>query len=389
MKSFALNEAIFTTAVQKAAKRVLLIAPVPPPYGGMALQAQLLQRLLMTDGATVDVLGHNRAFARFTFLERLPGIRTVIRTALFCGRFWRQSRNADVIHILAASWLNFFLVVYPALLIGRVRGRRLILNYRAGGADLFFRYCGWLITPGFKMATVTTAPSGFLADVIRRRIGVRVSIVPNIVNLSAFKFRQRLSFRPKILVTRHLERIYDLESILRAFYQLQLKYPGASLWIAGTGSQEKHLRKLVSDWMLENVEFLGHVDHGALPSICDQCDFLVNASRIDNFPGSLLEGSAAGLVVVSTRAGGIPFLYEDGKDALLVDVGDTKGLVMSVERVLHNPELGQRLAAEALKLCCQFEWGAVRTALYPVYGFGLFNGGSQEASTSIQLNEGA
>lgn len=389
MKSFTLNQAIVTTAAQKLTKRVLLIAPVPPPYGGMALQAQLLQRRLRTDGVTVDLLGHNRAFTWFTLLERLPGIRTVIRTALFLGRFWGQSRNADVIHILAASWLHFFLVVYPALLIGRLRGRRLILNYRAGGAELFFRYCGWLITPGFKMATVTTAPSGFLADVIRRRIGVRVSIVPNIVNLSAFKFRQRLFFRPKILVTRHLERLYDVESILRAFHQLQLKYPGASLWIAGTGSQEKRLRKLVSDSTIKNVEFLGHVDHAALPAICDQCDILVNASRIDNFPGSLLEGSAAGLVVVSTRAGGIPFIYEDGKNALLVDVGDTKALVLCVERVLHNPELGQKLAAEGLKLCCQFEWGAVRTTLYPVYGFGPFNAGSQGAVTSIQLNEGA
>lgn len=359
------------TSSTRVGGRVLLIAPLPPPYGGMALQARLLERLLRQDGTPVELLGHNQPFARCRFLDDVPGVRTVLRMALFSVRFCRQARRADVVHILSASWLNFFLVVCPAIVLGRLMGKRVILNYRAGDADNFFRYCGWLAGLFIRMAHVTTAPSGFLAEAIQRRIGVPVTIVSNILNSSIFRYRERSSFGPRMIVTRHLEKLYDVESVIRVFREVQRNYPAAALWIAGTGSQERRLRELVAELHLPNVRFLGYVDHKTLPAIYDDCDILVNASRVDNFPGSLIEASAAGLVVVSTNAGGIPYLYQDGKNALLVEVGDWEGLARAVERVLQNQELGRKLASHGVELCRQCEWQSVRQALYRVYGFHL------------------
>ena len=352
--------------------RVLLVAPVPPPYGGMALQAALLQKLLRGDGVSADLLGHNRPFSgKLRFLGSVPILRTLARTGIFCLRFWRQVRNNDVVHVLAASRLHFFLVVCPAILMGRLRGKQVILNYRAGNADEFLKRYRWFAKPFFQMADITTTPSKFLAQVIQERIGVPVSIVPNIVNFSLFRYRERRQFLPKILVTRHLEEDYDVESVLRAFRQVQKNYPGASLWIAGTGSQEGRLRELVRRWNLTNVRFLGYVDHRSLPTLYDQCDILLNASRVDNFPASLLEASAAGLVVVSTTAGGIPFMYENGKNALLTDVGDWDGLATEVERVLRHQDLARRLASAGMELCQQYCWRNVRRILYAVYRFPL------------------
>jgi glycosyltransferase involved in cell wall biosynthesis len=335
----------------------------------MALQAGLLQRLIEEDGALVDLLGHNCAFRRFKQVERIAGVRTVLRMALFCARFWRQARSADVVHILSASWLNFFLVVCPAIWLAQIRRKRVVLNYRAGDADDFLRYCGWLARPFFRMADIVIAPSGFLAEVIQRRVEVSVSIVPNIANTSIFKYRNRASFRPKMLVTRHLEKHYDIESAVRAFREIQSSYPEASLWITGTGSEEARLRSLVAEWNLRNVRFLGHVDHPRLPSIYDQCDILLNASRVDNFPGSLMEASAAGLVVVSTKAGGIPFVYENGRNALLVEIGDWQELGRAVKRVIEDQELGRKLVSEGSALSKQYEWRNIRQALYAAYGF--------------------
>jgi glycosyltransferase involved in cell wall biosynthesis len=337
----------------------------------MALQAGLLERLLRQDCTPVELLGHNQAFSRCRFLERVPGVRTVLRTALFSVRFCRQARRADVVHILSASGLNFFLVVCSAIVLGRLMGKRMILNYRAGNADSFFRYWGWLAGLFIRMAHVTTAPSGFLAEVIQRRIGVPVTIVANILNFSIFRYRERPSFGPRMIVTRHLEKLYDVELVVRAFREVQRNYPAASLRIAGTGSQERRLRELVAEWNLTDVRFLGYVDHKTLPAIYDDCDILLNASRVDNFPGSLMEASAAGLVVVSTNAGGIPYLYQDGKNALLVEVGDWEGLARGVERVLQDQELSRKLAFGGVELCRQCEWETVRRALYRVYGFNL------------------
>ncbi len=349
---------------------VLLVAPTPPPYGGMALQAKLLAKLIEEDGIAVDLLGHTQPLpALLRFLDWAPALRTLLRAVVFYWRFWFKARHAEVVHILAASWLNFLLVVGPAVVMGRLQRKRIILNYRGGDADGFLKYFAWLAKPIFQMTNFVTAPSGFLAEVIERRTGVSVSIVPNIINFSIFRHRERLEFQPKMLVTRHLEEIYGVETALMAYRQILREYPEASLWIAGSGSLEGRLRALVSSWELSNVRFLGYVDHKTLSGIYDECDVLLNASQVDNFPGSLLEASASGLAVVSTNAGGIPFLYESGKNALLVEVGDWQTLASEAMRAIRSPAMTRRLAAASLELCRRCEWSSVRRTLYRVYGF--------------------
>ena len=324
---------------------VLLIAPAPPPYGGMALQAGLVDKFLRRDGLSVILFPSNFSLPIWLGpLRRIPGLRTLFRAVLIWMKLWRQMQQVEVVHVLAASWLYFFLVVCPAITVGRIRKKRIILNYRGGGAEQFFHRFGWAVRPFFHAASVVTAPSDFLADLIRQSFQRSVEIVPNIVDFSIFRYRQRTRSQPKLLVTRHLEKIYDIESVLRAFRIIQQHHPEATLWIAGTGREEGHLRNLVPALGLRNIEFLGHVAQGDLPAICDQCDIFINASRVDNFPGALLEASAAGLPIVSTCAGGIPFLYEHGKNALLSEPGDWQRLAAAVEEVLASPSLAMKLS---------------------------------------------
>jgi glycosyltransferase involved in cell wall biosynthesis len=356
-------------AQDQSAAGVLIVAPIPPPYGGMALQAGLLQRMLRADGIPASVLGYNQRVApKLPWIESVPGLRTFARTVAFGVRFWRQSRTCEVVHILACSWLYFFVVVSPAIVIGRLRGRRVVLNYRGGDADRFLQRCAWLVRPFFGLGSVLTAPSEFLARVIRRHLNMPVEIVPNIVDFSIFRYRKRSPFRPKVVVTRHLEKLYGVETVLRAFRQIQAGYPEASLRIAGSGAEETYLRKLSADWNLQNVQFLGYIDHKGLPDVYDQCDILLNGSHSDNFPGSLMEASAAGLVVVSTNAGGIPFLYQNGENALLVEVGDWQGMAAAVERLLQDQGLASRLAAAGREVSSQCEWSGVRRPLFKSYG---------------------
>ncbi len=349
--------------------RILLVAPSPPPYGGMALQARLLEKLLRQDGA--DVVFFSSTFALPKLLRpvaRVPGLRTAARASLTWIKLWRQMPQVEVVHVLAASWLYFFLVVCPAVVVGRIHGKRIVLNYRGGGAKRFFDCCGFVVKPFFKAASVVTAPSEFLAGVIRDSFRLPVVIVPNILDLSLFRYRRRTALRPALLVTRHLEKIYDVESVLRAFQIVQANHPEASLWIGGTGSQEKYLQDLAVSLALKNVRFLGSVPHDDLPAIYDQCDIFVNASRVDNFPGALLEASAAGLPVISTGAGGIPFIYQNEKNALLRQPGDWRGLAAAVEEVLMSPSLAMKLSTEGAMLAQTCDWTEVRRSLYKVYG---------------------
>lgn len=367
-------------AIDKEEKpRILLVAPTPPPYGGMALQARLLERLLRADGVPVVFAPSNFSFPRGLAWLDVPLMRTLVRALLIWGKLWRQASQVDVVHVLAASWWYFFLVVYPAVMVGRLRGKRVVLNYRGGEARVFFARYGWLAAPVFRLANAITVPSQFLAGIIQERFSVPVQIVSNILDTSAFCYRRRATLQPKLLVTRHLEEIYDVESVLRAFREVQQDFPEASLWIAGTGSQKERLQDLATAWGLRNVRFLGHVAHGDLPAIYDQCDLYVNASKVDNFPGALLEASAAGLVVISTSAGGIGFIYDDGKTAFLVEPGDWRNLAGAVVRALRDRQGALEMTARGVELARGCEWKEVRKSLLRAYDSSAPQPGDQVA----------
>jgi phenylacetate-CoA ligase len=335
----------------------------------MALQHAKLEQFLRQDGLAVSSLASNLPLPGWLkAAERWPGIRTALRTVYFCLRMTAEAARADVTHVLAASWLYFFVVVYPAVLAGRLFGNRVVLNYRGGEARRFFRRWGLLARPVFALAHCVTAPSAFLAGVIEETFGVPVQIVPNLVDVSAFRFRQREAIQPHLLVTRHLEPVYDIETVIRAFQVVQQRHLRARLWIAGGGSQEQHLKELVSSLELRNVRFLGAVPHRELPMVYDRCDILINASRVDNFPGALVEASSAGLPIASTNAGGIRFMYENRKSALLVEPGDWRGLAEAVDALLDDPTLVSEMVHESLKVARNCSWPQVREWLYRAYG---------------------
>ncbi len=353
-----------------AQRSVLLVGPKVPPYGGMAIQGKLMQDLMTAEGIYTDYLPSNLPFPkRLAFLDRLRGLRPFLRSMNLCIQMWRMAARAQIVHILACSWLYFFVVVCPVIVIARLRGKRVILNYRGGQADDFLRDTAFILRPFFRMAHVVTAPSQFLVDVIGKRVGVPVQIVPNIVNFDRFSYRERNPMQPRLIVTRHLLKLYDIESVIRAFGMVQALYPEASLKVVGTGDQEGNLRRLVETLNLNNVEFLGYVPQEKLPQIYDRCDILLNGSHADNFPGSLVEAAAAGLVVISTAVGGIPYIFENNVSAVLVKVGDWQALGNGALRVLSAPAFAAGLKAEALKQCQQYDWKNVRRALYRLYGF--------------------
>ena len=59
--------------------------------------------------------------------------------------------------------------------------------------------------------------------------------------------------------------------------------------------------------MAGNVDFVGRLDRAAMAALYRSASLMLNPSRTDNTPNSVLEAWASGVPVVSTRVGGVPF----------------------------------------------------------------------------------
>ena len=76
---------------------------------------------------------------------------------------------------------------------------------------------------------------------------------------------------------------------------------------------------------LRNVKFLGQVSPDRMPALFDS-DIYLDSSDIDNMPTSILEAFAAGTPVITTNAGGIPYIVSDSRTAMVVNCNDAEAM---------------------------------------------------------------
>jgi glycosyltransferase involved in cell wall biosynthesis len=334
--------------------RVLIIAP-RHLTGGQAIEARtILEGFAADPEVRVEMQPIDPRIPGW--LAALKGVRTVARMPLFLGGLVRRLRRVDVVHVFTAAFGPFILTTTPAVLLARLAGKPVILNYRDGRAPdhLPARWVRWVV----GRATVLVFPSGFLRDVFRR-FGFDGEVIPNVVDTERFRFRVREPLRPVLISSRLLERLYAVENTLRAFARVRREHPEARLIVIGGGDQRGFLEQVVRDEGIEGVEFHGAVPHHEVAAWFDRADLFVNSSREDNMPHSVIEAFSAGLPVVTTRAGGIPYIVEHGRNGLMVDPDEPDQMADAVLALLADPALARRLIGEG-KLDCEerYSWNA-------------------------------
>ena len=344
-------------------RAVAIVGPVPPPYGGMALQCGVLRDNLLREGVSALIVPTNPPL--FLGLAKLKLLRTFLQTLVYLCRLVRIVSQVSVVHILAASYFYFFARVAPAELLSRLFRRRVIVNYRGGEAFRFLSKYGWIARPVLRWASFITVPSRYLEKCFLEQ-GFACAIVANPIDLHRFKFRNREQLRPRLLVTRNLEPMYNVEMALRAFAIVKRTYKDCRIDIVGTGSQESKLKTWVKDNGLDSVFFHGAVRNDEMPTYLDEADILLNPTNVDNLPMSLIEAFASGVPVVSTQVGGIPDLVGE-ETALLVEAGNYREMADKIFSLLENPDLARNRIISGRRLSETFSWDRIREKLLTIY----------------------
>ena len=347
--------------------RVGLVGPLPPPAGGMAMQTRQLAELLTGEGVVVTLVQVNAPY-RPAWIEKLWVLRALFRLVPYLFRLWRCAGKVDLLHVMANSGWSWHLFAAPAVWIARARGVPVVVNYRGGGAaDFLERSVRW-VRASLAAANVLAVPSEFLREIFGR-YRLQAEVLPNVVDLSRFRFVSRKPHAaPHLVVTRNLEAIYDIPTALRAFARVRVDFPAARMTIAGSGPELDNLEALaVSLGIAESVRFAGRLDRDQVAALYGEADLMLNPSRVDNMPNSVLEALACGLPVVSTRVGGVPYIVRDGASALLVDAGDAEAMAAAILRVLRDAEFAQGLAESGLADVQQYTWARVRPRLSELY----------------------
>ena len=328
--------------------------------GGQAVQAERLIRHLQDEPwVRVSFLAINpRLPGPLGKLQAIKYLRTVVTSILYVLHLLLRVRKYDVVHVFSASYLSFLIAPTPAILVSKLYGKKVVLNYHSGEAEDHLRRWPRSTKPIIKLVDEVVVPSEYLVRVFAK-FGIDAYAIFNVVDLDKFEFRERIPLRPVFLSNRNLEVHYGVDCVLRAFAYIQQRIPNAVLTVVGDGSQREALEQLARELELQHTAFLGRVEHDAIYGHYSDADIYLNASRIDNQPLSILEAFACGLPVVTTDAGGIPDIVTDGVTGSMVPVDDCNELAARAIKLLADEASAAAMVQRARAECRRYTWQAV------------------------------
>jgi glycosyltransferase involved in cell wall biosynthesis len=283
-------------------------------------------------------------------LPKLARLADMLRTA------WRSRRGYAVAHVDVFSGPAFVWAEAVCFELRRL-GKPYMLTLRGGNLPAFSRAWPRRVRALLASARAVTVPSRYLAHHMAP-YRPDVSVLPNAVDVTAYGFRTRRPASPRLVWLRAFHEIYNPALAVEVLARL----PGATLRMVGPdkdGSRarvERRARELGVD---QRLEIVGAVPKSAVAAELARGDIFLNTTNVDNSPVSVLEAMAAGLCVVSTNAGGIPYMLSHDRDALLVRTADPEAMAAAVERIVAEPDLAERLSTAARDTAAPHDWSSV------------------------------
>ena len=331
-------------------KSVLQIANFKKSVGGISGQVDVLLKELNNELVHTDLF--NTRASNF--------MRIILPLKLFF-----RSNKYDTFHIHGCSGLGFY-PIFIGVLVGVLKRKKIIVTYHGGKLKEFLNRYPRLIILILNKADVLTVPSIYLKNILTN-YNIKSLCIPNIIRDDNVSFKERRTISPIIIVTRSLEKVYNISLMLEAYAQIKNKYDNAQLYIVGDGSLKSSLENEVKNKKIKDVVFTGRIDNSLIGEMLNKADIYVNPSTADNMPLSLFEAFACGLPVISTNVGGIPNFIQNNKNGFLIDSKNTHSLVEKIEFILKNQEVVDTITKNAYKTFKNYTWNSLKYKYSDLY----------------------
>ncbi len=331
--------------------KILFISNYKANLGGISAQVALLQHKLQQEGYTAEIFS-----TKGNVWQRICHFFALLWTA----------RKYSVLHIHGCSGLGGFLPIVYGVLVGKVLRKRIVVSYHGGEADAFFALHPHFVRFFLQRTHTNIVLSGFLEEVFHK-YQLSCVVIPNILEFDAAQYKERTSLQPHFVSVRHLSELYNIPCILEAFVIVQQQIPKATLTLLGEGEQRSMLEDYVEEKGLQHVRFVGAVPNALMYDYLRQTDIMLSAPRIDNMPVSVLEAFNAGVLVISSRVGGVPYMMRENETGLFFSANQPQELAEKMLWALQHQAEAIAMIHKAKADVDKYSWENIKQSLLQVY----------------------
>ncbi|MCX6779471.1 MAG: glycosyltransferase family 4 protein [Candidatus Magasanikbacteria bacterium] len=137
-----------------------------------------------------------------------------------------------------------------------------------------------------------------------------------------------------------------LNILIESFKKFIKTNPNSKLIIIGDGPERNSLAKQIQRNNLNQQVILT----GTLPNAhqyLKALDIFVLSSIKEGFPYAILEAMAAQVPIITTSVGSIPEILKNEENALIIQPSNSSDLASSLDKLIKNPQLAQKLSEHA------------------------------------------
>jgi N-acetyl-alpha-D-glucosaminyl L-malate synthase BshA len=201
---------------------------------------------------------------------------------------------------------------------------------------------------------VTAVSESLRQDTIRA-LGVRreIRVIPNFLDCSVIRrrtvpdLRARLAPHGEKLVIHvsNFRPVKRVTAVIDVFARVVERVPARLLMVGDGPDLGEAVRRARARGIDEAVAFLGEQEQ--IVPLLSAADVFVLPSAQESFGLAALEAMACDVPVVTSRAGGLPEVVDEGVTGFLHAIDDTDGMAASVVRLLTDDDLRQRMGKAA------------------------------------------
>jgi len=228
------------------------------------------------------------------------------------------------------------------------------------------KYDAWY----YNQCQFVSSPSSPVLDEMKK-YGFKApcGVVPNPVDVDIFKppkskkeLKQQYGISEfSLFYAGRLAPEKNVDMMVKAAANLKKIIPEINVVIAGRGSSEQELKKLIEESGLSNnSKFFGFIENPQkFAELYNANDVFIMMSIAETQSISMMNAMACEMGVVATNAWGLKDYAKDGINSLVVEPGDQKTLEEKILYLYKNKKELEKLGKQAREYVCQFSPGKI------------------------------
>ncbi|MBU1036982.1 glycosyltransferase family 4 protein [Patescibacteria group bacterium] len=365
-------------------KKILIATGIfPPDIGGPATMLEALRQSLIEYNFEVKVITFfstpEKDYSKINekWLYRINRQNNpVFSYAKYFFKMWKLSHWADVLYVTDTYSVGYF-----AYLIKKFSGKRYMVRFAGDSAWEIALSRGW--TDDYILdfldkkynsrieklkkrrkkilveADKIIAVSQFIKT-LAERIGVsenKIKVIYNAIDFMDKSFdpakvneiREKYNKDSKIIITAcRLTPWKGVAGVIKILTLLKNKVGKINFLILGSGPESNNLKRLAADLgVIDNVHFLGKVEHNKILNYFKAADLFVLNSNYEGLSHTLLEVMIVETPIITTNIDANKEVIEDGKEGLLVNYNNQEELLKAALKILIEKQTADFLTAKA------------------------------------------